>query len=313
VNSSDHFDGRSISREARQWLAANLPEPRPPISAANSAAARAATKAGFQPAMDAVRQEFAVTERMVDVGGQRCRQVLPARQAASDDAVVMYFFGGGHVVGSTDEDIVLMAPICCEASVGVIAPEYPLAPEQPFPAALDASMAVYRQLVATYGADRVVVSGESAGGNLALATTLAARDEGLALPHALALFSPWADLTFSGDSHLTDRDPTLVMATDDLSPMARLYYGDNDPTSPLISPIFADYHGFPPTMISTGTRDLLLSDCVRIASAMRTAGVDVDLRVREGMWHVFEFYRELPEARAAASDMAGFVRAQLDR
>ena len=131
------------------------------------------------------------------------------------------------------------------------------------------------------------------------------------MPAAFALLSPWGDLGFTGDSQVTNRAPTLVITNGDLIEMAELYRGDTPATDPMVSPIHADFTGLPPTMLTTGTRDLLLSDVVRLERAMRADGVDVTLRVWEGMWHVFEFYRELPEARASMAEVAAFVAAQL--
>jgi len=184
-----------------------------------------------------------------------------------------------------------------------------LAPEKPYPAALEDAMAVYQALLREHGAQSMALSGESAGGNLSLALIGAAAARGLDLPAAVALLSPWCDLTHSGDTIRTLHgiDPTLDL-DHLLSHMARAYAGGRPLASPDISPLFADVaKGFPPTLISTGTRDVLLSDCARLSTKLRRAGVNVDLRVTEGMWHVFEFYPQLPEAEDSIRGIATFL------
>ncbi len=296
-----------ISDEAVAWLEANPPSERMLIDADNAEKVRAAIRWGWAPSMKAARAEFGANEVDIDVGGVPCSEVTGPTTAGT----VIYFYGGGHTTGSPEEDIVITAPLAVDAGARVIAVRYPLAPEHPYPAALDAAETVYRQVLDDLGDAPLVVAGESAGGNLALALTQRARAAGLRLPTALALLSPWSDLAFSGDSHEIARDPTLPLGNGELRFMAELYRGNADDDDPLVSPIHADFTGFPPTLITTGTRDLLLSDCVRVRTGMAADGVDVTLRVWEGMWHVFEFYRELPEARASMAEICDFVRAAL--
>lgn len=305
-----------VSPEAEAWLGANPPRPRTEITPHNADRVRAVTRLGWAPAMAAVRDEFpAVVERAIEVGGVDCLEVSAGSSGpadgSSDEKTVLYFFGGGHTVGSPEEDIVISAPLAAIAGVRVIAPRYPLAPEHPYPAAVDAAEAVYRELLASLDPARLVIAGESAGGNLALALFQRARAAGLAMPAAFALLSPWGDLGHGGDSHATNRDPSLVSTDGDLDDMARLYRRDLPVDDPMISPVHADFTGLPPTLMTTGTRDLLLSDAVRLDTGMRADGVDVTLRVWEGMWHVFEFFREFPEARASMAEVAAWVADQL--
>ena len=296
-----------ISPEAAAWLEANPPSNRTLIDHDNAEKVRAAIRWGWAPAMAAARAEFAVTETPIEVGGVPCLEIT----GADPRGTVLYCFGGGHTVGSPEEDIVIEAPLAVDAGARVVAVRYPLAPESPYPAAVDAAEAVYRALLDEVGDEPLVVVGESAGGNLALALTQRARATGLRLPSALGLLSPWGDMGFTGDSHRIDRDPTLVLGNGELHVMADMYRGEAAVDDPMVSPIHADFRGFPPTLITTGTRDLLLSDCVRMATGMRLDDVDVTLRVWEGMWHVFEFYRELPEAQASMREICAWVREQL--
>jgi hypothetical protein len=161
----------------------------------------------------------------------------------------------------------------------------------------------------------VVLIGESAGGNLAVGLVQGAAAAGLPLPITVVLLSPWVDLTHSGDSHLVlaGLDPTLSVRYF-LGPASRAYAGETPQggKTPGVSPLFSALpSGFPPTLISTATRDLLLSDSVRLASALRTCGATVELHVAEGLWHVYEWYPELPEAAASIVAVANFVSNQL--
>ena len=293
-----------ISDEARAWLDANPPSKRVLIGPDNAEAVRATIRADWAPSMAAARAEFEPIEAEVEFGGVPCLDV----RGPSPSGTVLYFFGGGHTTGSPEEDIVISAPLAVDGGARVIAVRYPLAPERPYPAALDSAEAAYRAVLAEIGDAPIVVAGESAGGNLALALLQRARAAGVRLPTALALLSPWGDMGFGGDSHATDRDPTRVMGDGELVTMAEMYRASAPVDDPLVSPVHADFTGFPPTLITTGTRDLLLSDCVRIHAGMRSDGVEATLRVWEGMWHVFEFYRELPEARASMAEICAFVR-----
>ena len=158
------------------------------------------------------------------------------------------------------------------------------------------------------------MTGDSAGGNLSLATVLSAMADGLPPPAALALFSPWSDLTDSGDSirTLEGIDPDLEF-DGYLGRAAAAYAGERDTSDAEISPLYAELpENFPATVISTGTRDLLLSDCARLHLALKRAGVPATLNVWEGMWHDFEFYPEIPEGQESLAEMAGFLAAYLD-
>lgn len=246
-----------------------------------------------------------VEEREID--GVTVKWVRP--KMVRHQQVILYFFGGGHITGSPDEDLAITARIAHFTGRKVCVPAYRLAPENPYPAALVDALAVYQALLREYGARSLALSGESAGGNLSLALIGAAAARGLPLPAAVALLSPWCDLTHSGDTirTLDGIDPTLDL-DHLLSHMARAYAGGRPLASPDISPLFADVaKGFPPTLITTGTRDVLLSDCARLSTKLRRAGVNVDLRVTEGMWHVFEFYPQLPEAEDSIRGIATFL------
>ncbi|MDP6079128.1 MAG: alpha/beta hydrolase, partial [Arenicellales bacterium] len=191
----------------------------------------------------------------------------------------------------------------------VIAPKYSLAPEHPAPAAINDCMAVYRE-VAQSSVGRLLLAGESAGGNLALLVAQSAVNENIRIPDAMGLLSPAADLR--PDSDLFEPtytlDPTLSQAN--MSDVLTAYLPGIDPKDPLVSPIFGDMRGLPPTIITTGTRDLLLAMCLRTARAMHRANVDVDTRVWNGFWHVFEFYDDYPESAESLSEIATFLNSR---
>ena len=247
------------------------------------------------------------------VGDTPVLWVIPPHVGGTD--VILYMFGGAFVVGSPEDDLSISGRLATALCRRVCAPRYRRAPEHPFPAARDDVMAVYRALSADRECCGVLVAGESAGGNLALKLTLdVANASGLALPKAVALLSPWIDLTHGGDSHKTLAyvDPTLSVPRQ-LAPAARAYAGALSVGSPEISPLFAAMPSvsLPPTIICSATRDLLLSDSLRLASKLYTQATAVELRVTDGLWHVFEWYPDIPEATESIAAIAAFLAARL--
>lgn len=233
--------------------------------------------------------------------------------AANDGRIALHCHGGGYTFGFPAEGLFFAEPMAERMGIRVCAVDYRLAPEHPHPAAVEDCVAVYGGLLERFDPANVVVFGDSAGGALAMATILAARDAGLASPAGAVLFSPWADLSKTGDSYetLEGKDPDNHYETN-LQASAEAYAAGRDMTEPLISPVYGDFtKGFPPVLISCGTRDLFLSNCARAQRAMKRAGVDVQLTLWEGMWHWFEIYPELPEAAESIAEAAGFLRARL--
>ena len=268
---------------------------------------RDAVRGGFEENIHAAVAAFDGTIELLDIEGVSCRQLTPQGWDAERGDCILYAYGGGYVSGSTYEDQVLTAPLATRCSARVVMVEYRLSPEHPYPLPQQDMRQVYTSLLQTYGAARLVISGESAGGNQALGLLQYARDNGLDLPRCSALFSPWCDLSNQGDSHIFNdaRDPTLNNAWVDLA--AAWHAGDTALDDPGMSPLYGDLHRLPPCMITTGSRDLLLSQCLRLAQGLRAADVACDLRVWEGLWHVFEFY-PIPEAEQSIAEVAAFVR-----
>ena len=269
---------------------------------------RTALRDGSAAPIQAVVESFDGVIEMVDVNGIRCRQLTPCGWRSEHDRVILYAYGGGYVSGSTSEDQVITAPLAQRSGARIIMVEYRLSPEHRYPLPQQDMRQVYTALLAQYGAARLIVSGESAGGNQALGLMQHARDHGQALPRCAVLFSPWCDLANQGDSHIFNdaRDPTLNNAWVDIA--AGWHAGDCPLDDPGLSPIHGDMRGLPPCVITTGSRDLLLSQCLRLAAKLHAAGVKCDLRVWDGLWHVFEFY-PIPEAGLSILEIAEFIRA----
>ena len=230
------------------------------------------------------------------------------------DRVVLHLHGGAYVVGTAQVDAVIAAPLAHMTGMQVIATNYRLAPEHPYPAALEDVVSVYRDLLNEYEGSDIVITGSSAGASLALALVLRARAEGLSLPAALGLLSPWSELAKIGDSYYTLEGIAPVLDYEKtLQKAAKAYLAGADMSNPLISPVHADYsNGFPPTLIQVGTRDLFLSNCARLQRRMVTDGVAVKMSLWEGMWHSFQMNPNLPEANDALRELAGFLSNSLE-
>lgn len=226
------------------------------------------------------------------------------------DGVVLYLHGGGYVFGSPATHRSITAHLARDAAATVYAPDYRLAPESPFPAALEDATRAYRWLLDQgIATERIVIAGDSAGGGLALATALSLRDAGTPLPAGLLVIAPWVDLTGSGESvHRIGRsDPMLQVPG--LADGARLYLAGGDPETPLASPLFADLSGLPPLYIQVGSDEILYSDATRLAERAREAGVAVTDKTYRGLWHLFQVHAgALPVATAAVGELAAFAR-----
>lgn len=300
------------STEALRFVDADPVDPAGPGPTHDTVAQwRADATALFTPRAQRTLERFSLSPISLIIGGVPCLEIVP--EGCDPDHVVLYFYGGGYVTGSAFEDLIVSAALAAYANARFILPEYRLAPEHPWPAATDDGFAVFESLSAGLDGRTLAVAGESAGGNLALAVMLRARAAGLAMPHAAALLSPWCDLSNRGDSVRGNdgRDPTLTERF--LHAYTKLYAGDYALETPDISPLYGDFDpSFPPTLITTGSRDLLMSQCARLAQVLRTAGVDTDLRIWDGLWHVFEFYDEIPEADQSLREIAGFLTRQFE-
>src|ERR1700689_1955543 len=232
---------------------------------------------------------------------------------ADPGRVLMFLHGGGFEFGSVRSDGELAARLGRASGTRVLFPEYRLAPEHHFPAAIDDVLAAWRWLRTDQrlSASSIAVAGDSAGGGLAVGLLVATRDAADALPAAAALMSPTGDLTSSGASmtERVDQDPISPPAI--LRQFAADYLAGADPRTPLASPLFASLAGLPPLLVLVGTSDLLLSDSERLAAAAARAGVDVTLKVGEGLPHVYPLMLGTPEAAEATDEIGKFLRARV--
>ena len=268
-------------------------------------------RAAFAPAgrMHPIPDDVQVTE--VTAGG------VPAHWLAAPGTdcgrVLLFLHGGGFQFGSLSSDGELAARLGRASGMRVLFPEYRLAPEHPFPAAIDDVRAVWRWLRADQDltAAALAVAGDSAGGGLAVSLLVSIRDAGEAEPAAAVLLSPTVDLTSSGASmtERVDQDPFSTPAF--LRQLAADYLAGADPKTPLASPLFASLAGLPPLLVLVGTADLLLSDSERLAAAATQARVDVTLAVGEDLPHVYPIMLGTPEATAATDQIGRFLRARV--
>ena len=220
--------------------------------------------------------------------------------------VVLYFHGGVYVIGDAFQAAGLASQVGARTGAKVISVGYRLAPEHPYPAAVDDALAAYQALLrgGTAPAD-IVLAGESAGGALAVATLVNARDHGLPLPAAAFVMSPYADLTLAGTTMETRREVDPLLSRELLQPRVTDYTAGHDPALGLISPVFADLSGLPPLIIQAGTHEVLLDDAVRLARQAAAADVEVTLDITPGVPHVFQAYYPILDEAAAALDRAG--------
>jgi acetyl esterase/lipase len=220
--------------------------------------------------------------------------------------VVLYFHGGVYVLGDAAQAAGLGAQIARRTSATVISVGYRLAPENPYPAAVDDALTAYQALLDN-GTDPsdIAFAGESAGGGLAIATLVNARDHGLPLPAAAYVMSPYADLTLAGATMDTKRGADPLLSPQALRARVPDYTAGHDPALALISPIFADLTGLPPLIIQAGTHEVLLDDAIRLARQAATADVAVTLEITPGVPHVFQAYSPILDEAVAALDRAG--------
>ncbi len=252
-----------------------------------------------------------VSATAVDVDGMAAEWVVAAGTDAS--TVVLYLHGGGYVMGSLATHRKLAGDVSRAAGARVLLLDYRLAPEAPYPAAVDDAVAAYRWLLAAGIEPRAIaVAGDSAGGGLTVATLLALRDRGLPMPGAGVAISPWADLTLEAASieRLAERDP--VVRGGDLKRYRDWYLEGIDPRHPGASPAHADLTGLPPLLVHVGEAEVLLDDAVLLAESGRRDGVDVTLEAWPDMVHVWHvFAGRVPESTAAVDRIGAFLRARL--
>lgn len=225
---------------------------------------------------------------------------------------ILYFHGGVYVIGSAAQSVPLVSDLARRAHAKVVTVDYRLAPEHPYPAAVDDARAAYEGLLAQgVDAGQIALAGESAGGGLAVATLLALRDAGTPLPSSAFLMSPYADLTLSGETILENQAIDPILTPEGLRLRVPDYVGRADASDPQISPVFGDLGGLPPLLIQSGSHEILLSDALRLAGRAAIDEVSVTLEVTPGVPHVFQgFAAVLDEADAALDRASTFLKTQ---
>ncbi|MFD4880551.1 alpha/beta hydrolase [Streptomyces sp. NPDC058420] len=232
-----------------------------------------------------------------------------AGAAAPTGVTVLYFHGGAYAIGSAAASVGLVSEIARRTAATALSVDYRLAPEHPFPAAVDDALTAYRALLDRGArADSVAVTGESAGGGLALALLLAIRDAGLPQPSSATVLSPWTDLTQSGATMASRAEADPALTPEALKIRAADYLAGADPRTALASPLFADLRGLPPLLIQAGGREILLDDALRLAARAARADVPVTLQTFPGAPHVFQGFAPLVDEAARALDhVAAFI------
>ena len=266
-------------------------------------------RASFEELMRKIPVAPDVRKTRIAVGGIGAIEVTIDGTDSAD--VILYFHGGVYVIGSAAASVPLVADLARRTATKVITVDYRLAPENPYPAALQDARAAYEGLL-QQGVDpgRIALAGESAGAGLAMATLLALRDAGKALPSSAFLMSPYADLTLSGESVVDKKALDPLLTPDNLRRRVTDYVADADAADPYISPVHGDLTGLPPILIQVGSHEILLSDAIRLAARAATADVAVTLDVVPGVPHVFQAYAAvLDEGDAALDRAATFVAA----
>ncbi len=254
-----------------------------------------------------IRVPYGIRREVADAGGVRCEWLIPADARA--DTVLLHFHGGGGVLGLYNSGRNMVGHIALTCKLRALMVDYRLAPEYPFPHGRNDCVAAYRWLIAQgFDARRVVLAGDSMGGQLVLSALLFIRDAGAPLPAGAVCISPNTDISLSGKSIRTNAWRDALLSPQFLRRMASLYAGGTDPCEPSLSPLFAGLRGLPPILIQAGADELLLDDSTRFYDRASAAGVDVTLEVWPRMWHDWHSCTPgLPEANEAIEHIASFI------
>jgi monoterpene epsilon-lactone hydrolase len=259
---------------------------------------------------------FPHTEVCREIAGVTVREITPATlDPAKSGRRLVHFHGGGYALNAGEASTGEAVLAAHYAGTRAISVDYRTPPDHPFPAAVDDAVAVWRALLAEHAPSAMAAFGASAGGGLTLAMALKLKALGLPLPGALGCGTPWTDLTGASDSYRVNEGVDGIFSSLEgvARGLAQIYAGSTPLTDPLVSPVFGDFTGFPPTIFITGTRDILLSDTVRAYRAMRAAGVDARLEVHEAMSHAeYIFAFDAPESAVAFGDLATFFDTHLE-
>jgi acetyl esterase/lipase len=255
-------------------------------------------------------KEITIKEQIIE--GIKSEWLIP--DGANPEKLIFYVHGGGYVSGSCSDHRAFVAKFAKNTGVTNLVYEYRLAPENPFPAAVDDSVKVYQWLLASgFNPKNILIAGESAGGGLCLAILLALKEQNIALPVAAVAISPWTDLTCSSDSYRTKNKVSLA-PLNSWTVFSTYYIGENQATNPLISPLFGDLDGLPPILINSGVDDELFEDGEKFFLKAKSAGVDITFTAGIGMVHCYPLLAPMfPEATQAMNEIVDFTRQHLNR
>jgi acetyl esterase/lipase len=260
-------------------------------------------------------ERFPYEQTLSEIAGVTVREVTPSTcDPAAAGKLLIHFHGGGYVFNGGEASTSEAILAAHYSGLKVVSVDYRMPPGHPFPAAVDDAVAVWKAVIAERDPKSVGVLGTSAGGGLTLAMALKLKALGLPLPGALAPSTPWTDLTGASDSYRVNEDVDAIFSRFDGLPkaMAAVYANGVDLNDPLVSPVNGDFAGFPPTILTTGTRDILLSDTVRAYRALRAAGVEAQLEVYEALSHAeYLFAFDSPESAEVFGDIAAFFHQHL--
>jgi len=255
-------------------------------------------------------KEITIKEQIID--GIKSEWLIP--DGANPKKLIFYVHGGGYVSGSCSDHRAIIAKFAKNTGVTNLVYEYRLAPENPFPAAIDDSVKAYQWLLASgFKPENILIAGESAGGGLCLAILLALKERNIALPVAAVAISPWTDLTCSSDSYRTKNKVSLA-PLNSWTVFSKYYIGENQATHPLISPLFGDLEGLPPILINSGVDDELYEDGEKFYLKAKSAGVDITFTAGIGMVHCYPLLAPMfPEATQAMNEIVDFTTQHLNR
>lgn len=271
---------------------------------------------GFRKQVNRVPKHFGTTPEGLEIQ-QVALDGLYAEWIQPTDHVqpqtILYFHGGGYVSGTCAAHHIHVTKVVKHFGIRALLFEYRVAPEHRYPAALDDALTAYQFLLNEgIAPSQIVFMGDSAGAGLALATLIALKDKGIALPAAAVALSPWTDLACTGESYQTNADSCLS-PEGSWTVFSKHYVGDKDPTHPWISPLYADLAGLPPIQLYVGSDEVMLDDSVRFAQKAETAGVDVSLTIGEGLFHCYPICAPIfPEATEAMNEIRDFIHTHIN-
>ncbi len=303
-----------ISKEAQEFLKSfppfELVEPLQPDDIAGWEAMRAALHPIWQSFIEGLEFEYKLTD--TTIGNIPCVW-METLNTKTPDKILYYLYSGSYCLGEPKVNAALPLQIAHTTGIKVLAVNYRKAPEYPYPAGLDDVVNVYKNLLKQgYSPKNIAWFGDSAGGGLTAAGIMRLKTEQIPLPAAIGLISPWADLTGIGDTYhtLSQKDPMLY-SWEAMIEAVWAYCGNKDASNPLVSPVYGNFKDFPPLLIQAGTKEILLSDAIRLYQKAKAAGVEVHLDIWDGMWHVFQALPQVPEAQQACREMGVFLKRHL--